>query len=108
MAEPMSDPHREFVQGLIQIAVGYYHLQRDNVKGARKLLSRGFGRINNFPLVAYPLEISAFRSIVKATLDLLESLPDLGPTDLIEPHSELTLRYLRVKEKVQFPKIAHK
>lgn len=86
------DPHRQWVQGLIQISVAYHHLERGNVKGARKLLRRGYDRIKKFPLITYPLDLGPFEAIVKSTLEGLEAQPDC---DL--PASNL-----------QFPKVAHK
>jgi len=41
-----SGEERELTQGIIQIAVGYHHLFRDNQKGALKLLKRGLERIS--------------------------------------------------------------
>jgi len=45
---PPQLPERQIVQGIIQIAVGFYHLRRDNVKGALKLFTRGNGRLQAF------------------------------------------------------------
>ncbi len=39
---------REAIQGIIQIAVGFYHLDRDNQKGALKLFERGLRRVEKF------------------------------------------------------------
>lgn len=39
---------KEITQAVIQIAVGYYHLSRNNTEGARKLLKRGFERLAPF------------------------------------------------------------
>jgi predicted metal-dependent hydrolase len=88
----MLDPHREWVQGIIQIAVAYHHLERENVKGALKLFSRGLARIKKFPLITYPLELGPFEASVKSALDQL--------TGLGEPVSG--------QIKVQIPKIEHK
>ncbi len=38
---------REFTQGLIQIAVAFYHLERDNKVGAAKLFKRGLPRLKD-------------------------------------------------------------
>ena len=91
LASAMTDPHREFVQGLIQVSVGYHHLERSNVKGALKLLRRGLGRLKNFPLVSYPLDMLEFEAIVQSTIATLESAE--GPEALAT---------------VRFPKVAHK
>jgi predicted metal-dependent hydrolase len=88
----IQDPHRQWVQGFIQIAVAFHHLERDNVKGALKLLGRGFARIKKFPLITYPLELGPFEAVVKSTIDELEALGE-PPTGQI---------------KVQFPKVVHK
>lgn len=36
-----------FLQGLIQIAVGFYHLRRDNTVGAERLLSAGAAKLKS-------------------------------------------------------------
>lgn len=38
---------REFTQGLIQIAVAFYHLSKNNFLGGKKLLVKGIIRIKN-------------------------------------------------------------
>lgn len=43
-ALPKGD-ERDMIQSIIQIAVGFYHLERANRKGARKLLVRATGRL---------------------------------------------------------------
>ena len=40
---------RDFVQGLIQIAVGMAHFQRENLRGAIALTERGVGRLEKYP-----------------------------------------------------------
>jgi hypothetical protein len=92
LPEEMQDPHRQWVQGVIQIAVGYHHLERDNVKGALKLFLRGFARIKKFPLITYPLDLGPFEAIVQSTIEQLEALS--------EPDS--------LPNTVQFPKVIHK
>jgi len=90
------DPHRQWVQGLIQISVAYHHLERGNVKGARKLMRRGYDRIKKFPLISYPLDLGPFEAIVQSSLDWLEAQP------------ESDLPQLSVPFPLQFPKVAHK
>ncbi|MCW5821309.1 MAG: DUF309 domain-containing protein [Cyanobacteria bacterium TGS_CYA1] len=43
-----TEPDREAIQGIIQIAVGYYHLRRGNYKGATKLFAKGGARVERF------------------------------------------------------------
>jgi predicted metal-dependent hydrolase len=42
-------PTRDFYQGLIQVAVGFYHLGNDNRVGAERLLGRALGRLEAYP-----------------------------------------------------------
>jgi predicted metal-dependent hydrolase len=51
---------RELIQGIIQIAVGYYHLLRDNSVGALKLLRRGLWRVEKFAPIYFDLDLTPF------------------------------------------------
>jgi predicted metal-dependent hydrolase len=42
-------PSREFFQGLIQAAVGLYHLGNGNREGARRLFDRALARLGRYP-----------------------------------------------------------
>jgi predicted metal-dependent hydrolase len=42
-------PSRDFFQGLIQIAVGFYHLTRGNTEGAGRMLDRASRRLSAYP-----------------------------------------------------------
>ena len=67
-------PVRQMVQGVIQIAVGFYHLKRNNVKGALKLFTRGNARLQAF-MPEEHLEDIDLRQCVAAVgrnIDLLE------------------------------------
>ncbi|MCE2438863.1 MAG: DUF309 domain-containing protein [Candidatus Latescibacteria bacterium] len=41
-------PERPFFQGMIQVAVGYYHLSCENYAGAEHLLSRGIRKLEPY------------------------------------------------------------
>ena len=41
-------PERPFFQGMIQVAVGYYHLTCENYPGAEHLLTRGIRKLEAF------------------------------------------------------------
>ena len=43
-------PDRVFYQGLIQAAVGLYHFQRGNEKGARGQISKSIRHLTNFTI----------------------------------------------------------
>ena len=40
---------RTFLQGLIQLAAVYYHLERENLKGASRLRDSALGRLDSLP-----------------------------------------------------------
>ena len=52
---------REFVQGLIQAAVGFYHLGNGNRGGATTMLTRGLSRLSRYPDRYYGLELDGLR-----------------------------------------------
>lgn len=68
---PVDLPDRQMVQGIIQIAVGFYHLARNNVKGAVKLFTRGNQRLQGFLPGAAGLDLSQCDSFVRSNLELL-------------------------------------
>jgi predicted metal-dependent hydrolase len=43
------EPEKSFLQGLIQVAAAFHHLQRDNPLGTRLLLQRARARLENYP-----------------------------------------------------------
>ncbi len=45
----LHDERREFVQGLIQLAVAFYHLGNGNRAGAVRLFERGLERLRRYP-----------------------------------------------------------
>lgn len=48
---------KDFLQGLIQLAVGMYHLSNDNAKGAVHLLERAGTRLQGFAPDAYGVDL---------------------------------------------------
>jgi predicted metal-dependent hydrolase len=67
------DPDKQFTQGLIQIAVGLYHLGRQNPVGAEKLLKRGLARVEPFAPVYAELDIKTFVWQVAEVLNDLQA-----------------------------------
>ena len=52
-------PLRTFYQGLIQLAVGLYHLCNDNRRGARNQLEKGLAKLEGFQPVCQGIEVDA-------------------------------------------------
>jgi predicted metal-dependent hydrolase len=55
---------RDFVQALIQLAVGFYHLGNGNRAGAVRLFDRGSGRLSAYPSRYVGLETGPLRAAV--------------------------------------------
>ncbi len=60
---------RELIQGIIQIAVGYYHYLRNNRVGALKLLTRGLERIKKYDPRCLHLNIHKLSCDVSANIE---------------------------------------
>jgi predicted metal-dependent hydrolase len=57
-------PSRDFFQGLIQVAVGFYHLGNDNPIGAARLFDRALKRLAGYPGQYAGVDLDALRSTV--------------------------------------------
>jgi predicted metal-dependent hydrolase len=84
-------PSRDFFQGLIQVAVGFYHLSNANQRGAVTLLGRGLQRLGRYGAAFGGLDLDRLRREVADWLsrveggegfpDALEALPKLHAAD---------------------------
>ena len=54
-------PARDFFQGLIQIAVGFYHLGTRNIKGGESQLEKGLHRLEGYRSPYMGVELDEFR-----------------------------------------------
>jgi len=43
------EPHKQFLQGLIQLAAAYYHVQRGTFSGGVRLFDAALRRLEDFP-----------------------------------------------------------
>jgi predicted metal-dependent hydrolase len=57
-------PSRDFFQGLIQVAVGFYHLGNENPVGAARLFDRALKRLAGYPGQYAGVDLDALRSTV--------------------------------------------
>ena len=60
---------RDFFQGLIQVAVGYYHLGNDNPSGARSMFERALRRFERYPARYFGFELERQRAELHALLE---------------------------------------
>jgi len=67
---------RDFFQGLIQAAVGFYHLGNGNRSGALSVLRRSLARLGRFPARYAGVELEPLRAAVGDWLRALETGAD--------------------------------
>jgi uncharacterized protein len=56
---------RDFFQGLIQVAVGFHHLERGNTAGAASVFAKALARLEPYPPRYGGLELEELRSTVR-------------------------------------------
>jgi len=88
------DPPRIFLQGLIQVAVAFYHLERRNFRGAVSLLHDGLEKIMPYRPSFLGVELQEF---VTRLLTCHSELQRLGPEhcDQFQAAQVPRLQYLR-------------
>ncbi len=70
-------PQRQFYQGVLQLAVGYYHLSNRNGKGAAILLGEGLAKLNYFMPTYGGIDVAALVALAEEHLAQVQSLlPD--------------------------------
>ncbi len=69
------DPDRKFYQGVLQIAVGCYHLHNHNLTGAIILLGEGTGRLPYYAPIYAGIDVTA---LIRDSRQLLQTLQSLA------------------------------
>ncbi len=69
-------PIRELYRGILQVAVGYYHIQRGNYVGARKMFKRCRRWLAPFPDACQGIDLAGLRQDMQAVED---AIVRLGP-----------------------------
>ncbi len=64
-----SGEQRTFLQGLIQIAVAFYHLRRENLVGAGRLLTAGMEKLSAFAPERDAVDVAALLAALKPLLE---------------------------------------
>ncbi|MEX2116174.1 MAG: DUF309 domain-containing protein [Bacteroidota bacterium] len=65
---------RTFLQGLIQIAAGLYHLDCGNVRGARSQLSKGLQKLEPYQPLHKSVDIRALMDAINICLSQMTAL----------------------------------
>lgn len=59
---------RTFFQGIIHVAVGFYHLENENYRGSRSQLTKGISKLQRYGPVYYGIELMDFLTQVSRCL----------------------------------------
>lgn len=70
---------KKFYQGILQIAVGLYHLSNLNQRGAMILLGEGIKRLSEYQPSYYDIDVA---QLVSDSYDILTQLQQLSPEQL--------------------------
>ena len=90
-------PVRDLYRGILQIGVGFYHLERQNFRGARNLLTYGMDRLAPFEPSCRGVDVRGLRA---AALRCREELERLGRERIAEFDTSL-IPEVRVDEAAQ-------
>jgi Uncharacterized conserved protein len=71
-----SEPDRKFYQGILQIAVAFYHLGNQNWQGAVVLMSEGINRLRGYQPDYRGIDVAGF---LAQTTEILKRLQEAGP-----------------------------
>lgn len=58
-----------FLQGIIQAAVGFYHLERDNLVGAESQLERARAKLAGYPRTYAGVDVDGLRDALACWID---------------------------------------
>ncbi len=82
-------PSRDFFQALIQVSVGFLHLERGNSTGATRTFTRALARFEPYPARYFGFDLAAQRQRLEIVLVALASevavMPSPGPRWRFEP-----------------------
>ena len=74
-------PIRGLYQGILQVGVAFYQLQRHNYHGTVQMLTRGSAKLQPFAPVCQGVDVAALIELAASTLRVVEQL---GPSRLHE------------------------
>lgn len=87
-------PDRKFFQGIIHVAVGFYHLDNENYRGSRSQLSKGIAKLEQFQPAYYDIELKIFLTQVSSCLQWVTQREQGLETVPFDAGSIPTLRFL--------------
>ena len=84
---------RTFLQGLIQVAVGFYHLENGNYKGSRSQFTKAIAKLQDYLPDHHGIETQHFLAHVKQWLSTVEQL-EQGATVAVDYNNFPSIEYL--------------
>ncbi len=78
------DPDKKFYQGVLQIAVGCYHLHNRNWRGAVTLLGEGIGRLPYYQPIYARIDVTRLIRDSSQLLQTLQSIGSDGANDFVD------------------------
>lgn len=88
-------PVREMYRGVLQVAVGYYHISRQNYVGARKMFAHSRNWLTPFPVVCQGIDLKQLRQ----DMDRVEAeLVRLGPNHIADFNRSLFKKVVYLHE----------
>lgn len=73
---------RQIIQGILQVSVSQFHLNKGNLNGATILLGEGLGRIKNRVTTNLGIDLVSFCSSLDSLLNKLHSSIPLDQNDI--------------------------
>ena len=74
-------PDSKFIQGLIQLTVGFYHITNQNLNGARSLLRKSKKKFDLYDGTHRRLSMIIIKRIVNESLDCAENINSVEEFD---------------------------
>ncbi len=84
------DPDRTFIEGLIQIAAAYYHLQSHNIRGAVSQFTKGGEKLSHYLPTYQQVSVAELLERVRENLRELEHGTGLGIREIEYPKIRYT------------------
>ncbi|MCF7802262.1 MAG: DUF309 domain-containing protein [Candidatus Marinimicrobia bacterium] len=90
--EDLLGNEKRIVQGVLQIAVGFYHLRTGNLNGARSQLRKAAGKFETFPTPPdFPLDIPTLGAELNQIRNRLSAVDEPVPDVVNLPAPQLRL-----------------
>ncbi|MBD0343583.1 MAG: DUF309 domain-containing protein [Coleofasciculus sp. Co-bin14] len=83
-----TEPDKRFYQGILQIAVGCYHLGNFNWRGAVILLGEGIRRLGDYQPIYEGIDVT---ELLTQSVELLKALQQTGPESVEDFVKQLAL-----------------